>query len=77
MIDRVEVFLEYPGDMLGIIRLESVICYDQKGRQMEIRTADLINNDEFHEEDEFHEDKITSYVARELNVPVSIVEIVE
>lgn len=77
MINRVEVFLEYPVNTPGIIQLESVICYDQNGRQMGVNTNDLINNDPFHEEDEFHEEKIVSYVAKELNVSVSIVEIIE
>ena len=44
---------------------------------MGVNTNDLINNDPFHEEDEFHEEKIVSYVAKELNVSVSIVEIIE
>lgn len=78
MIDRVEIFLEYPHSMPGIIRLETVVCYDQNDKEITVGIPDLINNIEFHEDDETNVyGEIKSYVSKELNVSVGVVDIIE
>ncbi|NNU90268.1 hypothetical protein [Anoxybacillus sp. CHMUD] len=70
MIASVQISIEQPEEMLGILRLESVTCYDASGNIIG-DIPDLINNDEFHSER-----AVIRFVAKQLNVSEDIIEVV-
>lgn len=72
---HVEVYLEFPEDMIGIIRLESVISYNDKGEELE-NYQDLIDNTEFNNSGE---DDITleikKYISLKLGIKYEVIQI--
>lgn len=70
MIERVEITIEYPEEMEGIVRLETLDCYDSNDDRL-VNIPDLINNDEFHSEAD-----LVRFVAKKLQVSADIIEIV-
>ncbi|MED3034572.1 hypothetical protein CBR56_02960 [Bacillus thuringiensis] len=69
--------LEWPDSTPRVIRLATVVCYDQNDKEIKVGTPDLINNIEFHEEDKNVYGEIKSYVSKELNGFVGISKIIE
>ncbi|MEM5646481.1 hypothetical protein AAHH72_19265 [Bacillus cereus] len=79
MINKVEVFLEYPEEMIGVARIETIVCYDQDNREIKDEIPDLINDEFYPEEDDLKsiEERVQSYVAKQLKVSADIVQIEE
>ncbi|AFU12950.1 hypothetical protein MC28_1528 [Bacillus thuringiensis MC28] len=81
MIDKVDVYLEYPEERLGVTLIESIFCYDQNGKEIrEEKLSDSIYTKEFFDEeyDEIGvEGRVRAFVAKELNVSIDIVEVIE
>lgn len=82
-ISRVEIFLDdnVPEYMEGIIRIGSVNYEfdrsneneeDEEDYEDELELPDLVDNTEFHSENE-----LVKYVAKRLNIDTDIVEIIE
>lgn len=70
MIERVEITIEYPEEMEGILRLETLECFNSKDERIE-GIIDLINNEEFHSEEE-----VINFVTRKLGISPDIIDVV-
>lgn len=72
---HVEVYLEFPENMIGIVRLESVISYGDKGEELE-NYQELIDNTEFNNSGK---DDITleikKYISLKLGIKHEIIQI--
>lgn len=63
----VEVYLEFPQNMVGIVRLRSVISYDKQGFKIK-NYQELIDNTEFFCEDNDYRSEIIAYISTKIGV---------
>ena len=71
MIERVEVYLEYPESLEGITRIESIAAFDVNGKKIK-NIPDLVDNQEFRSEEE-----VTNSVSKKLVVSTDVITIIE
>lgn len=69
-----EVYLEFPRELEGIVRLLSVISYDSKGNKIK-DYQELIDNTEFHCEDNDYRSEIKEYVSLRTKISQDIIKI--
>ncbi|TCZ71448.1 hypothetical protein E0485_22615 [Paenibacillus albiflavus] len=69
-IERIELSIEEPEEMLGIYRIEHVMLFNEDDEQL-YDDQDIVNNDEYHSEKELVEALTIAY-----GVSADIIEIV-
>lgn len=68
-IGKVELTLEYPPEMLGIIRIESSALFGENDNKL-MEDNDIIDNQEYHSET-----MLKKEVAKHYGIPECIIEI--
>lgn len=69
-IERVELSIEEPEEMLGIYRVENIQIYNDDD-EMVYDDQGMVDNSEFHSENE-----LVEYIAEEYGISTDIIEVV-
>lgn len=73
---HVKVYLEFPEQLVGIVRLLSVKSYDSEGKEV-TDYQELIDNTEFHCEDNDYREEIRTYVSSKTGISPENIEIMK
>lgn len=68
-IERIELSIEQPEEMIGIYRIEQVMIFDENDEEL-YNDQDKVNNDEYHSEEE-----VVEALAKAYGVSADIIEI--
>ena len=69
-IERIELSIENPEEMIGISRVEQIVLYDQNNRFL-YNDQEIVNNMEYHSEKE-----LMQAIAKHYCVSEDIIEII-